>query len=208
MKAALFDLDGTLVNTERRSRAIWGMWLDSHGISYDDMLLRGFMGRRGPDVISEVFPDADVERMIDEIRSYYDHPDLPEIEPVPGAADLVRRIARYGSPIALVTSARRWWADERLHQVGVADLIRTVISAEDVSVGKPHPAGFLEAAARLRTDPSDCVVFEDSLAGIAAAKAARMACVGVATTHHPDELSQADLVIPDLSGIDWPLTHL
>lgn len=208
MKAALFDLDGTLVNSERRSMAVWEMLLNSHGVSYNEVLLRGFMGRRGPDVISEVFPGADVEVIIAEIGSYYDHPDLPVIEPVPGAADLLRRIAQYGSPIALVTSARRWWAEERLDEVGVADLVRTIVSAEDVPVGKPHPAGFLKAAVRLDTHPSECVVFEDSLAGIAAAQAAGMTCVGVATTHHPDELSHADLVIADLLGIDWPLTQL
>ncbi|NRQ36163.1 HAD-IA family hydrolase [Nonomuraea sp. NN258] len=198
---ALFDLDGTLINTEARSMAMWRMLLDRHEVEYD---VRAFMGRRSRDVIPEVFPGADVEEIVREVFSYDEHPGLPEIAPVPGAADLVRAVAAYGSPIGLVTSSRRWWAEARLAEVGVRDLIRTVVSAEDVEVGKPDPAGFLLAAERLGASPADCVVFEDSLAGIAAAKAAGMRCVGVATNHADEELAGADLVVADLTAVDWP----
>ncbi|GGO05295.1 HAD family hydrolase [Microbispora bryophytorum] len=208
MAAALFDLDGTLVNTELRSRALWRMFLDDRGITCDETLLRRVMGRRGVDVVPEVLPGMDPEVAMEEIRSYYDHPDLPDIVPVPGAAELVSRVAAHGAPLALVTSAQRWWAVERLTEIGVLEVVRTIVSAEDVTVGKPDPSGYLMAAGLLDVDPATCVVFEDSLAGIAAARAAGMACVAVATTHHPDELSHADLVIPDMSGIDWPLTEL
>ncbi|GAB3886837.1 HAD family hydrolase [Microbispora bryophytorum] len=208
MEAALFDLDGTLVNTELRSRALWRMFLDDRGITCDETLLRRVMGRRGVDVVPEVLPGMDPEVAMEEIRSYYDHPDLPDIVPVPGAAELVSRVAAHGAPLALVTSAQRWWAVERLTEIGVVEVVRTIVSAEDVTVGKPDPSGYLMAAGLLDVDPATCVVFEDSLAGIAAARAAGMACVAVATTHHPDELSHADLVIPDMSGIDWPLTEL
>ncbi|MEZ0075000.1 HAD family hydrolase [Planotetraspora sp. GP83] len=208
MEAALFDLDGTLINTEPRSLALWRMLLENHDIPHDEDLLRRFMGRRSSDVLPELFPDADIEALIAEVRSYYDRPGLPGILPVPGAADLVRRVVEAGSPVALVTSAHRSWALDRLNEVGVAHLVQTIVTAEDVAVGKPDPAGFLTAADRLGVEPVRCVVFEDSLAGIAAARAAGMTCVGVATTHHPDELSHADLVIADLSGIDWPLTEI
>ncbi|WP_246267641.1 HAD family hydrolase [Nonomuraea typhae] len=200
-KCALFDLDGTLINTEARSMAMWQMLLDKHDIRQD---VRVFMGRRGRDVVPEVFPGHDVEELIREVYGYDDHPELPEIVPVPGAAELVRKVAAYGSPIGLVTSAGRDWAEERLVQVGVRELIRVVVAAEDVAVGKPDPAGFLLAARMLGAGPADCVVFEDSLPGIAAAKAAGMRVVGVATTHAHADLSGADLVVADLTGVDWP----
>ncbi|GAB3156374.1 HAD family hydrolase [Microbispora hainanensis] len=206
--AALFDLDGTLVNTEIRNRALWRMFLKDHGITFDEGLSRRVVGRRGVDVIPEVLPGLDPQAVMEEIRSYYDHPDLPDIVPVPGAAELVARVAEQGAPLALVTSAQRWWAVERLTEIGVVEMVQTIVSAEDVTVGKPDPSGYLKAAGLLSVDPATCVVFEDSLAGIAAARAAGMTCVAVATTHHPDELSHADLVIPDMSGIDWPLTEL
>ncbi|MFI6320385.1 HAD family hydrolase [Nonomuraea sp. NPDC050556] len=201
MAVALFDLDGTLINTEARSMAMWQMLLDNHGVQRD---VRVFMGRRGPDVIPEVFPGEDVDELIDEVFGYGEHPGLPEIVPVPGAAELVRKVAAHGSPIGLVTSARRPWAEERLGMVGIRDLFDVLVTAEDVDRGKPDPEGFLLGAAKLGAPPYECVAFEDSLAGIAAAKAAGMRCVGVATTHTHDELGQADLVVADLTSVDWP----
>ncbi|GAA2642162.1 HAD family hydrolase [Nonomuraea recticatena] len=198
---ALFDLDGTLIDTERRNRMIWQMLLDNHQLDHDVAI---FMGRRGRDVLPEIFPDHDVEQLIAEVFSYDDHPGLPDVAPVPGAAELVRKVAAYGSRIGLVTSARREWAETRLDQVGVRSLFEVLVTAEDVEVGKPDPAGFLLAAARLRVDPDDCVVFEDSVAGISAAKAAGMKCVAVATTHAGEDLADADLVVADLTAVGWP----
>ncbi|WP_327087342.1 HAD family phosphatase [Nonomuraea sp. NBC_01738] len=199
---ALFDLDGTLINTEARSMAMWQLLLDRHGVQLD---VRVFMGRRGRDVVPEVFPGHDVEALIIEVDGYADRPGLPAVVPVPGAAELVRRVAAHGSAIGLVTSAGRLWAEERLAQVGVRELFDVVVTAEDVDAGKPDPAGFLLAARKLGADPVRCVAFEDSLPGIAAAKAAGMHCVGVATTHPDDDLLGADLVVTDLSAVDWPL---
>jgi sugar-phosphatase len=207
MKAALFDLDGTLINTERRSLAMWALLLGENGVPYDDALLRGFMGRRGRDVLAEkpeLFPGRTVEDLIEEVLSFEDRPGLPEIEPVPGAAELVRKVVEHGSPVAVVTSAMRWWAEARLRQVGVRDLVQTIVAAEDVEIGKPDPSGYLMGARRLDTEPAHCVAFEDSVAGIAAAKAAGMTCVGVATTHAGEELAGADLIVADLTAVDWP----
>ncbi|RJL30553.1 HAD family phosphatase [Bailinhaonella thermotolerans] len=207
--AALFDLDGTLINSEPRSMATWAMLMEAHGVSHDAALLREFMGRPGREVLAEkleMFGDeAEVEELWREVWSYGSHPDLPEVETVPGAAELVRAVHGSGSPTALVTSATRWWAEEMLTKLEVRELFPLVISAEDVSVGKPDPSGYLMAAERLAVDPSRCVVFEDSIAGITAAKAAGMACVGLTTTHEPHELAGADLVVADLTEIDWPL---
>ncbi|MFD8526918.1 HAD family hydrolase [Streptosporangium canum] len=207
MKAALFDLDGTLIDSERRSLAMWAMLLDRHGVGHDEVVLRGFMGRRGRDVLAErahLFPGRRIDELISEVMSFNDHPGLPAVVPVPGAADLVRRVSAYGSSIAVVTSASLDWAEERLAETGIRDLVLTVVSAQDVVVGKPDPEGFLLAARRLSVDPEHCVAFEDSIAGIAAAKAAGMRCVGIATTHAGTELTAADLVVADLTGVEWP----
>ncbi|MDP9862732.1 MULTISPECIES: HAD family hydrolase [Streptosporangium] len=207
MDAALFDLDGTLINSEHRSMAMWAMLLDNHGVVHDEVVLRGFMGRRGRDVLAErahLFPGRRIDDLISEVMSFNDHPGLPAVVPVPGAADLVRRVSAYGSPIAVVTSASREWAEERLAEVGVRDLVRVLVSARDVVEGKPAPEGFLLAAHRLSVDPAHCVAFEDSIAGIAAAKAAGMRCVGIATTHAGTELTEADIVVADLTGVEWP----
>lgn len=207
-KAALFDLDGTLINTERRSLAMWALLLEHNGVPYDETLLRGFMGRRGRDVLAEradLFPGKTIDQLIEEVLSFEGHPDLPEIVPVPGAAELVRMVSEHGSPLGVVTSATRWWAEEQLTRIGVRDLVDIIVSAEDVEIGKPDPAGFLLGAERLGAVPAHCVAFEDSIAGVAAAKAAGMTCVGVATTHRNEDLVAADLVVADLTAVSWPL---
>jgi mannitol-1-/sugar-/sorbitol-6-phosphatase len=208
MEAALFDLDGTLVNSEVRNVTIWRLLLENHGFQPDDTLLRSLIGRRDRDVLPDLMPEADVEAIIKEIIAITDRSDLPDIVPVPGAADLVRRVHAYGSPLALVTSARLAWAQARLSEIGIVELVRTIVSAEDVVVGKPDPSGYLAAADRLGVDPAKCVAFEDSVAGVTAARAAGMRCVAVTTTHRADELTHADLVVPDLSAIAWPLEEL
>ncbi|MDF5751131.1 HAD family phosphatase [Spongiactinospora sp. TRM90649] len=207
MKAAIFDLDGTLINTEPRNVAIWERLFVNNDVPYDDALLRRFMGRRGKDVLSEMlglFPGRSVPDLIAEVFTYEEHPGLPAIVPVPGAVELVRRVVEHGSPIAVVTSAGRRWAEGRLREVGVRDYVQTLVTAEDVEIGKPDPSGFLMGAALLSTLPGRCVVFEDSVAGIAAAKAAGMTCVGVATTHPHVELTGADLVVADFTTVEWP----
>jgi len=107
--------------------------------------------------------------------------------------------------LALVTSAGRRYAEETLTELGVRPLFSVVVTAGDVTVGKPDPEGYLAAARRLGTAPAACVVFEDAPAGVAAAKAAGMYCVAVATTHPPEDLAGADQVVPDLTKVTWPL---
>ncbi|MFD0889411.1 HAD hydrolase-like protein, partial [Streptosporangium algeriense] len=88
MDAALFDLDGTLINSERRSQAMWAMLFDRHGVARDRDVLRGFIGRRGRDVLAErtgLFPGVAIDDLLAEVRSFHDHPGLPEVTQVPGA---------------------------------------------------------------------------------------------------------------------------
>ena len=79
MRAALFDLDGTLINSERRSLAMWAMLLDSHGVAHDDVVLRGFMGARAgrPGREGPLFPGKRISDLITEVFSFQDHPACP-----------------------------------------------------------------------------------------------------------------------------------
>ena len=118
--------------------------------------------------------------------------------PVPQS--IIRR-----SPLAVVTSAGRDYAEQTLTGLGVRPLFSVLVTAGDVTVGKPDPQGYRAAAAGLGVAPGACVVFEDAPAGVAAAKAAGMYCVAVTTTHPPGELSAADSVVSALTQVHWPL---
>ncbi|HEY9242234.1 MAG TPA: HAD family phosphatase, partial [Streptosporangiaceae bacterium] len=129
----------------------------------------------------------------------------PPLEPLPGAVRLVRSIAAADIPLGLVTSAGRRYAEESLLDLGVRELFTVVVTAEDVTAGKPDPQGYRGACRALGVAPAACIVFEDAPAGVTAAKAAGCYCVAVATSHQAAELTAADWVVPDLSSVSWPL---
>jgi HAD superfamily hydrolase (TIGR01509 family) len=207
-QAAVFDLDGTLVDSETRSHESWRHVFRSRGIAPDDSLIRAFVGRRGSDVLDllkEQVPGHDPAELMAATSEHFHAPHQPPLGPLAGAVELVRLIASAGVPLALVTSAGRRYAEQTLDELGVHELFSVVVTAEDVTVGKPDPEGYLAAARRLGAPPAACVVFEDAPAGVAAAKAAGMYCVAVATTHPPGDLAGADQIVPDLTKVTWPL---
>lgn len=204
-QAAVFDLDGTLVDTESRSRVAWTGLFESHGAPYDDELLDSFVGRRGRDVLPEVihlFPGRTVEELTAwaAARSR----ELPPADEIPGAVAYVRAAAERGAAVAVVTSGGRVYAENMIDGLGLS--FPVLITADDVRAGKPDPEGFARACALLGVPAAAAVAFEDSPAGIAAAKGAGLACVGLATTHDAAQLSAADLVAADFTHLSWPLS--
>jgi sugar-phosphatase len=193
--AALFDLDGTLVDSEPVHRAAWRSFFDSRGWQVSEQTYAShFVGRRGADAFRSVdgpWRDEDPDALLAEVMT---HLSAVSTEPsmIPGAAELVRSVHASGAPIAVVTSATRGWVDEALEFVGVADLVAVVISAEDVTAGKPDPEGYLAACDRLGVDPADVAAFEDSVSGVtAAANAGIGRVIGVLTTSNADALQAA-----------------
>jgi HAD superfamily hydrolase (TIGR01509 family) len=206
-RAAVFDLDGTLVDTEPGNRARWTRLFDTHSAPYDDALIASFAGRRGREVLAELahlFPGRSVEELFREVVSYELGPDVLAAVPVPGAVALVRSVSAHGVPIGVVTSGGRRYAEGQLTRLGIRELIAVLVTAEDVAEGKPSPEGFLAACVGLGVEPGTAVAFEDAPAGVAAAKAAGMPTVGVATTQSRAALAAADLVVGDLTEVTWP----
>jgi beta-phosphoglucomutase-like phosphatase (HAD superfamily) len=205
--AAVFDLDGTLVDSEARSHESWRVVLRSRGIPPDDGLIRSFVGRRDVDVhglLADRLPGHDPAELMAATSAHFHGPGQPPLGPLAGAVELVAAISAAGVPLALVTSARRRYAEQTLAELGVRDLFSVLVTADDVTVGKPDPQGYRAAAAALGVPPAACVVFEDAPAGVAAAKAAGMSCVAVTTSHAAAELKAADVVVSDLTQIAWP----
>lgn len=206
--AALFDLDGTLVNTEMRSRAAWTRLFATHRVPCDAALLATFAGRRGHEVLAEHlhrFPaGSTVDALFDQAVSFLSDPLIPAAEPVPGAAALIRTLHRRGIPMGVVTSTLRRDAEAMLDLLAVRELFAVLVTAEDVRRGKPDPEGYLAGCAALGVPPAQVVGFEDAPSGVAAVRAAGMRCVGVATTHAATSLGAADIVVDDLTGVVWP----
>jgi sugar-phosphatase len=209
--AAVFDLDGTLVLTEERNRVVWQRFFDGYGIEVDDALTAQLTGRRGLDALREMshlFPDRDPHELLDEVLAHEVTDDLPEVVPVPGANELVRRLQTARVPLGLVTSALPEHVANRLLAADLLDVFDVVVTGRDVTVGKPDPQGFRMACERLGVPPRNSVGFEDSPAGVAAVKAAGMFCVAVTTTFSRDVLAEADLVVGDLTEVPWPIEEV
>lgn len=175
--AVLLDMDGTLVDSDAVVSRVWRRWADRHGLDGDEVL-KIVHGRQGQATMAILLPDRPVEdnlaenaRMLAEETA-----DLDGVVPVSGAAGFTASLA--GLPHALVTSASAALSAARMAAAGLP-MPPVTVTAESVGASKPDPEGFLKAAADLGFAARDCVVFEDSEAGVAAGLAAGMRVVGV-----------------------------
>jgi len=121
---------------------------------------------------------------------------------LPGLPDFLDLLKEAGIPMAVATSAERANVDFIVQEAGLEGYFSAVSDASMVKRGKPDPEVFLKAAGLLGAEPENCLVFEDTLKGIDAALKARMKVVGVATTHHKAELTEAHCVIHDFTEMD------
>ncbi|MFJ8029591.1 HAD-IA family hydrolase [Streptomyces sp. NPDC096032] len=195
-RALLLDMDGTLVDSDAVVERIWRRWAERHGLD-GDTVMKVVHGRQGHASMAVLLPERPVARnLADNARMLAEETaDMDGVVEVPGAG--VFLAALRGLPHALVTSADVALSTARMDAAGLP-LPDVRITAESVGASKPDPEGFLKGAAELGVDPADCVVFEDSGAGIAAGRAAGMRVVGVgarAGVHGPD------VVVPDLTRV-------
>ncbi|MET7606034.1 HAD family phosphatase [Streptomyces avermitilis] len=208
--AALFDLDGTLIDTEPRSREAWSRLFHDHEVPADEETIRSFAGRPGIEALRDHvhrFPGRTVEELFAQALAYTTLADMPSVTTVPGALELVQQLRKSGVPMGVVTSGTRAYAMHELGVIGALDLFDVIVTADDVTRGKPDPQGYLAGCAALGVEPSAVVVFEDAPAGVAAAKSAGAHCVAIASTQSPAALAAADVIVPDLTGVTWPLTR-
>jgi len=193
-EAVLFDLDGVLVESAGVVEASWGRWAEDRGVDFA-ALLPVLHGRPGRELVSEFAPDLDVEAEVATITAY-EMAEEGALRAVPGARECVEAAPRW----AIATSGGRELALGRLRAVGhpVPDVL---VSADDITRGKPDPEPYLKAAAALGVPPERCLVIEDAPAGIAAGKAAGMRVVAVTTSHRAEELSAADAVYTSMDEV-------
>ena len=190
--ALLTDLDGVLVDSQLVVESAWRWWAERVGVD-PAALLPVSHGVRAVDTIARFAPHLDVE--VEEAALVAVELDLAEqLRAVPGTDALIAAVPR--ERWAVVTSGSRRLATARLEQVGVPRP-EVLIAAEDVAAGKPDPEGYLAAAAALGVAAGDCLVIEDAPAGVAAARAAGCTVVALTTTHAPEQLEAAEVIVAD-----------
>ena len=205
VRAALFDLDGLLVDSEPLWSIAEAEVMDRLGGPWNASVKAACLGRpievscrelvriAGANVDPETVQERLLGRMVELFRT-----DLPWM---PGARELLESLTARGVPLALVSSSYRVLVDAALATIG-SHWFATTLAGDEVRHGKPHPEPYLTAASRLGVDPQACVVFEDSPVGLAAAHAAGSFCV-VVPNAVPVRADEGLMVLGALGHLDW-----
>jgi sugar-phosphatase len=195
-KAILFDMDGVLMDSTPSVERVWRAWAAMHGLNPEQVASQAH-GRRSIETIRVVAPELDAEKE-NAIVEQMEIGDKDGVTALPGAVELLAQLP--ADRFAIVTSATRPLAVARLGYAGIP-VPRHMITANDVIHGKPSPEPFLKGAALLGVAPADCLVFEDSPAGIASARSAGMKAIALQTTYSADQLQAANAIIGNLADL-------
>lgn len=194
LQAVLFDLDGTLANTDPIHFQVWQTLLAPYGMTVDQKFYDRFIsGRLNPDIVRDLLPqlsaDAGVAFSIQkeaQFRKMAAH----QLQRMPGLTDLLHHIKQQGYATALVTNAPRANAEFMLKTLALNGVFQPVIIADDLPKGKPDPLPYQTALDQLGLSPEEALVFEDSPTGVRAAVAAGVPTIGVTSTHSDGSLGQ------------------
>jgi sugar-phosphatase len=198
--ALLFDMDGVLIDSAPAVERVWRFWASAHGLDPAAVVGQAH-GRRSVETIRAVAPHLNAEKE-NIIVEQMEIEDRAGVMALPGAAELLRNLP--ADRFALVTSATRPLAVARM---GYACLPvpTNIVTADDVVHGKPSPEPYLKGAALLGFAAGDCVVFEDTPAGLAAGHAAGAQTIGLCTTYPAAALHAAKVVVASLAEVSAEL---
>jgi len=195
-KAILFDMDGVLMDSTPSVERVWRTWAAKYGLDPEHVASQAH-GRRSIETIRAVAPQLDAEK--ENIRvEQMEIEDKEGVTALPGAGGLLAHLP--AARFAIVTSATRPLAVARLGYAGIP-VPPHMITADDVIHGKPAPEPFQKGAALLGFNPGDCLVFEDSPAGISSARSAGMKVIALQTTYPAEQLQDAHAIIGNLADV-------
>lgn len=186
IKALLFDLDGTLIDSMPHHHTAWVEWHARRGLKIDaDSFFVSTAGRSNDEIFNDMLPGtsvAEIAVLVDEKETLYREFAAPSLALIAGAQDFVQRAKAAGLRLAVCTASTPQNMALAFQRFGIDGWVETVVSPADGLRGKPHPDIFLEAARRLGITPGHCVVFEDAPLGVEGARRAGMKAVALTTT--------------------------
>lgn len=206
MKAVIFDMNGVIINDESYHTQSWKAFCKKHGFKLSPQEINEkVMGKRDQDTLKYLFKQKLSSRQINTYSDEREKIVMPlvkrSLQLADGLRKLLDELKQADIPLAIATGSRKGYANFIVANFHLRNYFRHIITAEDITKGKPDPEIYLKAALLLQIKPEDILVFEDSLAGISAAKRAGMKIVGITTTYNQEELSLADKVINSFEEI-------
>jgi beta-phosphoglucomutase len=204
IEGIVFDMDGVLIDSHPAHRHAWRKFLDTLGLSVSDEDLSFILeGRRREEILRYFLGDLPNSRLAEYGRQkdQFFEKHVDEVHLIPGVTAFLNELHSLGLKAAVATSASASRTLGTLRRLGMTEAFATVVTGDDVMVGKPDPEVYNLASQRLGMGPERLLVFEDAPCGVEAAKSAQMRCIGVSNGRA--ELlreSGAELVIPDFAG--------
>jgi beta-phosphoglucomutase family hydrolase len=202
--AVIFDMDGTLVATTEADFLAWQRLFLEFNSHLDYTSYFPLLGKKSVDVVKEGLglEGEEAQQAMHKKMAYFEEIVRERgISTMPDAEVFLQEIKDENIPLALATSSRKMKMELVMEESGLGKYFSVFVTGEEVMHGKPHPDIFLLAAKRLNVDPSQCLVLEDAVSGVAAAKAAGMKCIAITSTHDDAALAAADLVVNSFSEL-------
>lgn len=205
ISAVIWDMDGVLADTAPHHLRAWQEIFTKRGISFTEADFKRGFGIRNDAIIKntlgEQTNEAEIEAIAQEKEATFRRIIGKDIKPLPGALKLLEALDESGVKMAIASSTTIENIRLIVGSLGIADYFQAVITGHDVTEGKPSPQVFLLAAQILGAEPKNCIVVEDAVAGVKAAKNAGMYCVAVASSHPKEKLAEADLIVDTLEMV-------
>jgi len=204
LEAVVWDLDGVIADTADYHYRAWRDVFKKRGVTYTREEFMPYFGRRHDAIIKAVLgdlPQKDLEAITAEKQLSYRRSVAGHIEGLPGAVSLINELYDHHIKQAVASSAVPENIAIILGGLGIADRFQAIVHGMEAKEGKPDPQVFLLAAEKLKVKPAGCLVVEDAIAGLAAAKRAGMKCLAVTNSHPMEALKDADMVVDSLEKV-------
>jgi len=205
LEAVLWDLDGVIADTGPYHCRAWQDVFGKRGVNFtEDDFMRHFGQRNDTIILSTLggsISPEEFDTIAAEKEENYRRRVAGNIKPLPGAIELIRALREHGLKVAIASSAPMENIQLIIRGLGIDDCFQAIVWGREVAEGKPSPEVFMLAARKLGVEPRDCVVIEDAVAGVAAAKSAAMKCLAVTNSHSRNSLQEADLIVDTLEVI-------
>jgi beta-phosphoglucomutase family hydrolase len=205
LEAVLWDLDGVIADTASYHYQAWQDVFRKRNVKFTKADFMSHFGQRHDTIIRSALGEnisrEEFDAVTKEKQESYRRRVTGNIRPLPGAVALIKSLKQHGLKMAIASSAPPENIEIIIRGLHIEDYFQSIAWGTEVAEGKPSPQVFLLAAEKLGTEPGNCLVIEDAIAGITAAKQAGMKCVAVTNSHPRDSLKEADLIIDTLEAV-------
>ncbi len=203
MNAVIFDMDGVISDTQKLHAQVEAELLGRYNIKLTpNEITQQYAGVKTEQYFAELLKstNANIPELMKEKWGSMEALARKEVEPIPGAIELIQRLDHEKIPLAVASASTLTFISIVLEKLQIRHHFKAITSAEEVKIGKPDPAIFLLAAQRIKMKPTECVVIEDGRNGMIAAKRAGMQCIGLVT--NKKENYPADVLVQSLTEVN------